>query len=273
MRIPPATDRKGIAAWNFMLLSALCDVVQYCPIEAMRNEASGLIMQTAEGCFQQFLKADSNSKRHVLKHTNTLEQQALYLEDYVAFSECQLRLYEVTTNDSFKKNALETLDFILEHFLKDHTIYSVSTTSNTVGVENLPAPLYDQSYRSSAMTLLLLLNRASVFDQKYMPETVFGEKYGDFAQFTLTNPLGHGEALRALTYPKQIFRKVEVPKSWVDSPDFLEMRSHFFSRFVVDYHDREDESYQICTREACEATGKGVEQLKSLFQVKENPNA
>jgi hypothetical protein len=51
------------------------------------------------------------------------------------------------------------------------------------------------------------------------------------------------------------------------------MRSHFFSRFVLDYHNREDESYQICNREACETQGKSFDQFKQLFKMKEPEDA
>jgi hypothetical protein len=99
------------------------------------------------------------------------------------------------------------------------------------------------------------------------------DKFEGLAQFVLTNPLGHGEGLRALTYPQTIFRKVEVPAEWLDLPEFLEMRNHFFSRFVMDYHSRKDDSYQICTITSCEVSGKGIKNFQDLFKVKESPDA
>jgi hypothetical protein len=141
------------------------------------------------------------------------------------------------------------------------------------GIENLVAPLYDQSYRSSAMVLVHLLSRLSVFNPELSPENVFGEKFNDFSQFVLMNPLGHGEGLRALTYPRDIFRKIEVPADWLKNSEFLQMRSHFFSRFVMDYHTRDNDSYQICTSKSCELTGKGFEKFKELFQAKDESNA
>ena len=272
MRIPPATDRKGLSGWNYLLLSALCDVVQYCPVDVIQNEAFSLIQQTVEGCLQQFIKADS-SGRHILKHTNTLENQALYLEDYVNFCEAQLRLYEVSGNETFKTNALDSIDFTLKNFVKDGEIFLTSVTSPTTGVTNLTSPLFDQSYRSSSMTLVHLLSRLSVFKPELSPAEVFKEKYEGFAQYVLTNPLGHGEGLRALTYPLTIFRKIEVPFEWLKKPEFMEMRTHFFSRFVMDYHTRKDDSYQICTTNSCEVSGNGIQNFQELFKVKENPDA
>ncbi|MFP5387098.1 MAG: thioredoxin domain-containing protein [Bacteriovoracia bacterium] len=272
LRIPPATDRKGIAAWNYLLLSALADVVQYCPIDVIQNQAFEIIKQTVEGCIQQFIKKDSTGK-HVLRHTNTLDEQGLYLEDYVNFADAQLRLYEVTGNATLKVNATESVDFILNNFIKDGEIFQTAINASTTGLTNLPAPLFDQSYRSSAMTLVHLLSRMSVFRPDISPTEVFKNKYENFAQFVLTNPLGHGEGLRAMIYPLNMFRKVEVPIEWIEKQEFLQMRTHFFSRFVLDYHERHDDSYQICTTKECEVTGKGIDKFQELFKMKETPDA
>ena len=109
----------------------------------------------------------------------------------------------------------------------------------------------------------------SVIDAKFNPEAIFRERYADFAQFALTNPLGHGEGLRALTYPQDIFRKVEVPLAWLEKPEFLEMRNHFFSRFVLCYQKDDSESYQICTRSVCEVQDKGLDKFRELFKMQE----
>ena len=269
MRMPPATDRKGIAGWNYMLLSALADVVQYCPVDIIQNQALTLIQQTVEGCLKQFITVDKKTGKHIIRHVNTLDSQALYLEDYVNFSDAQLRLYEISGNETFRKNALETMDFIIGNFLKDGQLYLTSINSSTFGFDNLAAPTFDQSYRSSVMTFVHLLNRMSVIDAKFNPEAIFGERYADFAQFALTNPLGHGEGLRALTYPQDIFRKVEVPLAWLEKPEFLEMRNHFFSRFVLCYQKDDSESYQICTRSVCEVQDKGLDKFRELFKMQE----
>ena len=272
LRMPPATDRKGLAGWNYLLLSALCDVIQYCPVDVIQGQALAIVKGTVEGCLKQFIHT-SEDGRHVLKHTNTLDGQALYLEDYVNFCDAHIRLYEITGNETFKKNALESIVFTLQNFVKDGEVYVTSLTGSTKGVDNLTAPLFDQSYRSSTMTLVHLLSRLSVFNPELNPALVLKEKYQELSQYVLTNPLGHGEGLRAMTYPLVIFRKIEVPIEWLEKSEFLEMRNHFFSRFVMDYHTRKDDSYQVCTTEACEVTGKGIENFQELFKMKEPSDA
>ena len=269
LRIPPATDRKGIASWNYLLQSALCDVVQFCPVDIIQNQAITLIKESLESCLSQFIQQDQKNQKHFIKHVTTLDDQALYLEDYVQFADAQIRLYEIFGNEIFKKNALDTADYIIQNFIVDYELLQTSKEKYTPGFDNLPAALFDQSYRSSTMTFVLLLKRLSVFDGKYNPKLLFKEKFDYFAQMALANPFGHGEALRALTYPQEIFRKVEVPMSWLQQPDFLEIRSHFFPRFLMSYQNNDQESFQICSLETCEMTGKGLEHFKSLFQIQE----
>jgi uncharacterized protein YyaL (SSP411 family) len=272
LRMPPATDRKGIAGWNFMLQSALCDVVQYCPLPAIQQEAFEVLKQTIEGALHQFVKIDED-RRHVLIHTNTLNGQASYLEDYVQFADAQLRLYEVTGNEIFKKNSLESVDFVIKNFIQDGEVYMTTLNSPTKGIENLTASVFDQSYRSSVMTFVHLLSRVSLFKQEFSPTEILGKHYENLAQFVLNNPLGHGEGLRALSYPLEIYRKVEVPYEWIEHSEFRTMRTHFFSRFILDYHHRKDDSYQICTTTACEVSGKGFEDFQKLFTSKESNHA
>lgn len=271
LRIPPATDRKGLAAWNYMLMSSLVDVVQYCPIDVIKDSAFELIQATVEGCVKQFIFNEGPA--HYLKHSNTLEKQALYLEDYVNFADSQLRLYEISGNETFKTNALDTADFVVKHFIKDEVIYVTALENSTKGVDNLEAPLYDQSYRSAGMTLVHLLSRLSVIKAEFSPKEIFKTKYEQFAQYVLSNPLGHGEGLRALTYPLQIYKKIEVPAEWIENADFREMRTHFFSRFVITYHNQKDDSFQICSSTACENTGKGFDKFQSLFKMRDSENA
>lgn len=269
MRIPPATDRKGIAGWNYMLISALCDLVQYCPVDVIQGQAFELIKDSMDGCMKQFMKTDKEGK-HIIKHVTTIDDQAaLYLEDYVNFSDAQLRLYEVTGNETFKTNALDSADFIIKNFIKDGKIYQTALNASTEGIENLVTPLFDQSYKSSATAFVLHLSRLSVFKSEFSPENIFKDEYKEMPQFILTNPLGHGEGLRAFTYPLPIFRKIEVPAEWLKRPEFLEVRSHFFARFVMDYHTRQDDSFQICNANSCELTGKGIEEFQNVFTAKE----
>lgn len=259
-RIPPATDFKGVASWNFMLLASLCDVIQYCRVPSIAQQAIQLLNRVNDGVAKVFLKTESGG-RQVFRHTNTTEAVPLCLEDFVAFAECQLRLHEVTGAAVFLTNVKETLIFIRREFFHDGTPMMIA--GQTGG--EWRAALNDQSFRSPVATLMNITARVSVIFPEFHPETYWGKNWTEWTQLSLLNPLGHGEAIRAYTYPLEIIRKIEVPRAWVNEARFQNLRSHFLGRFVLTYHDRGDE-WQVCTRQSCEKQGKGLESILETFR-------
>lgn len=258
-RIPPATDQKGIASWNFLLVSALCDVIQYVKVPQIAQQAVNLLNKTMEKLPPTFVKKENN--KHTLAHTTTNPKTPLYFEDYVSFLDSQFRLYEVTGLEPFLVNAKETIDFVLREFMQEGQCFTTKLGQDPM---NLPSPLHDQSFRSPLGTFLLTCVRASILWPEYHPEKIWGEEWKNYIQIALTNPLAHGEALKAMTYPLELIRKLEVPRSWINEPKFQEMRNHFMPRFVLTYHDR-DESYQICHRDSCEQQGSGLLNFLKIF--------
>ena len=89
-RIPPSTDNKGIASWNFQLVTALCDVYQYCPIKEIKVLAANLFKQTLSGVLNTFCVKDEEGKTRIM-HTTTLPGKTDHVEDYISFAECMLR--------------------------------------------------------------------------------------------------------------------------------------------------------------------------------------
>lgn len=263
-RIPPATDSKGVASWNFALISALCDVVQYCRVPAIAQQAINLLNRVTPGVSQGFLRTDVTG-RHVFSHTTTSLNRALYFEDYVAFADAQLRLHEVMGTEVFLTNTAEAVRFIKERFFHDGTPMLVDSTHSG----ELRAPLNDQSYRSALASLLGVTSRLSVLIPEFHPLEYWGAKWQFWVQHALVNPLGHGEALRAYTYPLEIMRKVEVPRMWINEGAFQNLRAHFLGRFVLTYHERNNEEWQLCTRSACEKQGKGLQTLLETFMPQE----
>jgi len=259
LRLPPATDHKGIASWNYHLLSSLTDLVQYCPIPFIQNQALEILDPLVEKMLQTFIVAN---EKHTLKHSTTIHHTYQYLEDYAAFADAQLRLYEITGNETFKKNTSECLKFMVHEFIQEGELRLTNQK------DSIHASYFDQSFRSPAMSFVLTLSRFSVFDPQFSPEKVF-KNFGDFSQLCLTNPLAHGEGLRALSYPQEIFRKITVPRSWLTKKEFLELRSHLFARFVMDYHGEENQRYEICHRSGCELSGEEFDQFQKIFQAKE----
>ncbi|PIP91613.1 MAG: hypothetical protein COW01_08720 [Bdellovibrionales bacterium CG12_big_fil_rev_8_21_14_0_65_38_15] len=271
LRIPPATDNKGIASWNFQLISAMVDVMQYCQVSAIKNKASHLFNKLVEGAYKTFLVA-KEGEAFEIRHTTTKEKSLPYLEDFVFFAEAQIRMYEITGNPVFKDNFRDTMSFISKSFIKDNKVYTRPVALNDAELyPNLSISMYDQSYRSCLATLFGLARRGKMLllDKEF--DSFLDGLKEDATHETLRNPLSGGEGLRALTYPDQAYRTVKLPLAWLKDEKFIGFMSYFLPRFVLTYHEDKGDEWQICSLEVCELQGHGLDQfIETLRPSKKN---
>lgn len=262
-RVPPTTDNKGVASWNFMLATALTDVIQYNQIDFIKRKASHLLNNTLEKMFQTFLVQNEKGMR--LRHVTTMLHSHPYLEDFVSFSELQLRMYEISANPVFKQNFKDTLDFITSEFLdNDKLLTRAKFAQEHELYPNVEYTLFDNSFKSFTATYVLLMKRAFILfsDNSYLEKVSALED--KLSQTILKfNPLGAGEALRALTYPMQAFRVIKVPNNWVEDEKFQKFIPYFLPRFVLDYH--QESHWEICNHNACEMKGNGVDEFIAVL--------
>jgi len=264
-RIPPATDSKGVSSWNFLLLNSIIDVMQFCPIIQIKQKATNLFNFLVEGAFLNFVSADpEKSTGSIIKHTNTTSNDILYFEDYVFFSESQLRLHEITGNDIFLKNFKDSTDFIKETFIsKDHTVFQTNSGSSNIDYPKVKAECFDYSYKSPLSTYLQLLRRYQVLFKSNQFSDLYNSLKEKSIHDILKNPMNSGEALRALTYPDNSFRTLEIPTNWIENEEFLNIMPYFLHRFTITYHKEDNQKFQICSMESCEIEGNGIEEFKS----------
>lgn len=273
-RIPPATDNKGIASWNFMMLSSLCDVIQYCKIPVIKKSAQNLLLKTQPAIEKTFINLDTANKKFLITHSTTLSQGTQYFEDYVFFLEAQWRLYQISADHNFYYNVLSIKNFIIEYFAKDNILYTTKV-SDASPLENIPYPNFDQSYRSALSTFYLLLIKIRLMTDEVEPSPLEHNLYSTLRKWALYNPLAHGEALRALIYPMAAFKKIKVPVSWIDHVGFIELMTFFSHRFVFDYQTQQEENspaWQICHFSGCEAMGNSFEDFKSTMTSDQTPS-
>ena len=259
-RIPPSTDNKGVASWNFMLVSALVDVMQYVQIDVIRKMASGLFNKSVEGMYKAFLKGSPDQGGTHLTHTTTKEASLPYLEDYATFCEAQLRIYEITGNPVFKKNLQDTLEFVTKEFLDGDKLLTRAKSATDMEIyPNQEATYFDNSFKSAAATLINVIRRTRILTLDKEVGGNIDELHDKVKNFALRNPLSAGEAMRASTYPDQAYRVVKLPAKWLDEGEFVNFMNYFLPRFVLDYHTEENESWQICNEEQCELQGEGLQ--------------
>jgi uncharacterized protein YyaL (SSP411 family) len=257
LRIPPATDSKGVASWNFLMITALVDVMQYVQIDVIKKMAGSMFNKSMEGIYKNFLISKDESGMR-LRHSTTKENSLPYFEDYVFFTEAQLRVYEITGNPIFKDNVVQTLNFINKEFInEDHALTRARSTQELELYPNQKQTSFDSSFKSPLATLIGLIRRVDVLcpgdleiEADSLIEAVTHE--------CLKNPLASGEALRSLTYPASAYRVVKLPVAWLNDDKFINFMNYFLPRFVLSYHEDGDE-WQICNKEACELQGVGID--------------
>jgi uncharacterized protein YyaL (SSP411 family) len=263
-RLPPVTDNKGIAGWNFSMISSLADVIQYTQIDVIRRMASQLLNSILESIYKTFIVQNENGMR--LRHSTTMSASHPYLEDFVPFAESQLRMYEISANPVFKQNFKDSIDFLTREFLDNDKVLTRAKFSNDHELyPNIEYTFFDNSQRSFAATYLFLMKRAYILfeDRNYLDQI---KNLEDRISQTILklNPLGAGEALRALTYPIEVYRIVKLPRAWIELEKYQQFMPYFLGRFVLDYTDEASE-WQICNFGTCELKGSGIEEfIKTL---------
>jgi len=263
-RIPPLTDNKGLASWNFMIISALVDVVQFSQVEVIKRVASNLLNKVLEGVFKTFLMQDENGMK--MRHSTTMPFSHPYLEDFVTFAEAQLRLYEISANEVFKQNFKDVMGFIAREFIDgDRMLTRARFSEEFEPYPNQAYSMFDSSFKSPVATFVALSRRAAVLFAEREYEDLVKPVMETMTHSVLkVNPVGSGEALRALTYPSEVYRVMKIPRTWTQEEKFIRMIPYFLSRFVFDYQE-DAEEWQVCTLNSCELRGSGIDEfIKTL---------
>jgi len=259
-RIPPKTDSKGIASHNFMLLTALIDLIQYSPIDVIKNMASQLVKNSYEKIFNSFIQLKESMR---LNHSTTNLLPYPLFEDYVSFLELQVRLYEISADEIFKNNARDCHKFILQEFIDQDRILTRAKFSNDyVHHFNDEFNCFDQSFKSLAASFVLISKRLAVLfkDQEVLDLlSSIEEKMGQ--TILKINPVNAGEALRALTYPIEAYRVIRVPKSFSTDEKFKSIMAYFLHRFVLDYHTEDEKTWMIENMKEVELKGMGLDEF------------
>lgn len=262
-RMPPMTDNKGIASWNFKLISALCDVVQYAQIDIIKRMASNLLNNSLEGVFKTFIVASDEGGGMKMRHSTTVDFSHPLLEDFVFFAEAQLRLYEISGNEVFKQNFKEAMDFLAKEFVDNDKMLTRAKFANDFEqYPNQEYNIFDTSFNSPVATFIALSRRAAtLFLERDYTDRILNLKDRVTQTVLKVNPVSAGEALRALTYPVEAYRILKLPRAWTQKEEYLKFIPFFLPRFVFEYHDDKDEVFEICSMKACEIKGHGLNEF------------
>jgi len=270
MRIPPATDSKGVASWNFQMISALVDVVQYCKIESIALSASELLNSVISKIHETFITPGSEEGKSKIITTTTRSEHVPLFEDYVTFCEAQFRFYEISGNEAFKETGVQTLKYIFEEFYQEGQFLTrAKSFSESQLYANLHAPIFDQSYKAPLGTLFGIIRKwsTSIDLREYLEKLT--PTMETITHLSLQNPLVFGETLRSLVYPEDAYRKIEVPLEWLKNNSFSKYYPHFSVRFALNFTESKDDKWQVCTTKECELSGSTLKEFADIFKVTE----
>ena len=266
LRIPPMTDNKGVCAWNFNLLTALIDIIQYCKIETIKKAALETYQKVHKGVHDNFLLEDEN-KNVMLKCSTTRPQHVPLFEDYVSYMEYNFRSYELFADQNFLENAHQSMNFIFKEFFKDGIFYTRALSfSDSLEYQNIHTPIFDFSQKSALATLIGHLRKWQTHFEDYKDYLQqIDTLLHNLTHLSLQNPLQFGETLRALTYPELAYKKIEVPKKWKNEIQFTQFYINFSFRFALVFHEKETQDWSISNTEEVELKGSGLEEFKKVF--------
>jgi uncharacterized protein YyaL (SSP411 family) len=267
MRIPPATDCKGVASWNFQIVSALVDVVQYCKVESISLQASELLNQTTASIHKAFIK-QIDGKSKIITST-TRETHMPLFENYVMFCECQFRFYEISGNKTFKESGDKTIDYIMKEFFDDGLFMTRPLNfSDAHQYKNIHTPVFDQNYKSSLATFIGLLRKWKHLEEGKERLNSIVKTVDTLTHLSLQNPLMFGETLRSLAYPDEAYREITIPLKWLKDQSFSKFYPHFSVRFALNFSEEENEKWLIRTYDEVELQGTSLKEFEEIFDVK-----
>jgi len=162
----------------------------------------------------------------------------------------------------------ELVPVIFEEFFQDGELLTTSVKAQKNEFANLAHTAFDSSFVACVAVFSQCLRKIKVLYPEENWDHITTPMDEGIRKMTLLSPLGCGGGLRALCYPKAVYRKLEVPAAWLKEKDFLDFRAHLPARFVLDYHERNDQSWQVCSIHACTEQGKDLADFKKILITK-----
>ena len=150
-RLPPATDRKILPAWNGLMISAFARSAQVFGEPAYARSASRAAAAVLDGMI-----AGGRLQRSALDGAASGEA---YLDDYAAFIAALLDLYEATYDPRWLRAALALERVVDEHFRDAEAGGYFLTADDAEVLLAREKPAYDGAEPSGTSTMLLALQR------------------------------------------------------------------------------------------------------------------
>ena len=264
MRQPPLTDTKGVASWNFKILTSLCNVIIKSPWEDLSSEATSLLEKKISPITETFILRKEG--QFTFKHVTSIENPTSYFEDHVFYLDFLFNYYQLQGKEETKHEIINLVKFVNNSFLKDNKMYQRSLKQDLLTpLPNNEVPIFDQSFCSPAAKYLNLLRKIHFLEPDENLKDLVTNLQENVKGIILRNPINSGEALKAFTYPWEAYFSVRVPVSYLTDELFIKIRRYAPARLLFNYSEKDD-NWQICSDKECKDSGSGLINL-SLIHI------
>ena len=158
-RIRPGLDDKMLVAWNSLMISALHDA--YLAIDRIEYLESAV---QAANFIRNNLKRPDSGLFHTWK--NGKSQINAFLDDYAFTCIAFLKLYSVTTNESWLHEAESLANYVIEHFYDSHSGFFWYSENDDKQVFARKVEIYDGVIASGNSAMAHVLNALGIFLHK-----------------------------------------------------------------------------------------------------------
>ncbi len=262
-RIPPATDTKGIAGLNFMMLSSLIEVARRHQSPLAREKALELVKKGKESIKDTFISGEGK-----IRHCTTLEDNFSYFEDEVFYLEYLINegeFFGLEENFTLAKSRFKS---IIKNFcnIQEEEFYSIHLNEeNPTNHPNGKVSSFDLSYASpvsnffiSAKKLITLLEDSEI--------ELISRLESKWQKTSLLFPFGSGEALRAFSTKLNDLRWLKVTPQLHQQQEFQTFIGAIPWRISILVQNDLPSQFMLCSERSCEKSGESLKELMDIFR-------
>ena len=156
MRIRPGLDDKMLVAWNSLMISALLDA--YIALDRVDYLESAI---HAANFILNNLKRTDDGLFHTWK--NGKSQINAFLDDYAFTCEAFLKLYSITTDESWLHETVSLASYVVQHFYDSHSGFFWYSGNDDKQVFARKIEIYDGVTASGNSAMAHVLNTIGIF--------------------------------------------------------------------------------------------------------------
>lgn len=158
-RIRPALDDKMLVSWNSLMISALVEA----SVAFSRNEYIDNALRVAN-FITKHLKRKDGGLFHTWKSGKP--QINAFLDDYAFTCDAFLKLYSVSADEHWLREAEWLIEYVVEHFYNSHTRFFWYSDGSDNHLFSRKIEIYDGVVPSGNSAIAHVLNTLGIFLQK-----------------------------------------------------------------------------------------------------------